>query len=110
MPNVKELLQNYRDGAAGTGDPVAKVANKWQKKMHACYKILRETEEGRNGIIALMTDDDCGVRVWAAAHSLRWASELARQTLEQLRDSGGERSFEAEMTLKQFDKGCLSFD
>jgi hypothetical protein len=107
---VEELIAEYREGAvvAGSSDP--KRNKKGVDKLHACYKKLRETEQGRAGIIGLITNENPHVRGWAAAHSLQWAPEIARSALESLRDSDGPSSFAAEWTLKSFDRGTLSFD
>jgi hypothetical protein len=110
LQSVENLLTTYRDGAEGTSVPDAKVANKSQRKMHACYKQLRETPEGREGIMALMKDSSPHVRCWAAAHSLQWEPIEAQRTLQALQESGGPCSFDAEITLEQFGKGALSFD
>jgi hypothetical protein len=106
----EELLGVYREGADGTSATDPKVANKWQRKMHECYKKLRETPLGREGIIGLMKDPSPHVRCWAGAHSLQWEPNEAKSTLEALWKSGGPCSFDAEITLEEFSKGNLSFD
>ena len=109
--DIANLTERYRQGAVGTADiSDPKKANKCQGQMHACYKILRETEAGRESVVALMSDVEPSVRCWAAAHSLQWKPDLARRVLEALRNSQGPYSFTAEMTLDQYDKGCLTFD
>jgi Domain of unknown function (DUF2019) len=109
------LLSRYRDAAEQTGtldsagkyDP--KKHNKLVKTIFACYDKLRDEEDGRSGIISLMSNPDPRVRLWAATHSLQWIPNIARRVLEELRDAGGPGSFEAEMTLKEFGLGRLSF-
>lgn len=109
--DVCTLAEQYRKGAVGTADiSDPEKANKCQAQMHACYKILRETDAGRESIVALMSDVEPSVRCWAAAHSLQWRPQLARRVLEALRDSQGPYSFSAEMTLEEYDKGRLTFD
>jgi hypothetical protein len=110
MNDMSETLAEYREAAEGTGDAVAKRANRWHARMNMCYRALRQSESGRKGITSLVSDDNPHVRVWAAAHALQWAPELARLALESLRDSQGPCSLTAEMTLNEFDKGRLSFD
>lgn len=109
---VSELLVRYRqtaDRADVLSDP--KEQNKAADQLHACYKKLRESEEGRNGLIALMEDSSPHVRCWAAAHSLQWVPERARRILEALRDEDVfPYSFDAKMTLEEFEKGSLTFD
>jgi hypothetical protein len=108
--SFEDLLATYRNGAEGTSAPNPKVANKSQRKMHASYKRLRETPEGRAAIMTLMKDSSPHVRCWAAAHSLQWEPVEAHRTLQALQESGGPCSLDAEMTLQQFGKGALSFD
>jgi len=108
---IDELIDQYRLNAIGMdniSDP--RKSNKCHDKWHACYKILRETEEGRQAIIRLLQDTEPSVRCGAAAHSLQWVQDNARQVLEALRDSKGPCSFEAEMILNEFEKGRLTFD
>jgi hypothetical protein len=56
-----------------------------------------------------MFDEDPNVRLWAAAHSLEWTPQAAQVELERLIDNGGMLGFEAETTLKEYQKGRLSF-
>ena len=109
---VGELLVQYREAAERAGDlSNPKQQNKWADRLHICYKLLREAPPGREGIIALMADANPSVREWAAAHSLQWMPERARSVLEELRDMKVfPYSLNAEMTLKEFDKGRLTFD
>jgi hypothetical protein len=109
-PSVADLIAAYREGADGTSVSNPRVANRWQRKMHASYKRLRETAEGREAIIQLVRDPSRHVRCWAGAHSLQWRPVEARRTLEELRDSTGPCSFDAKITLEEFDAGRLTFD
>lgn len=107
---TQQLLQRYREAAAGGGERNPEEANRWHDIAHACYRTLRESEAGRQGITALISDDDPYVRCCAAAHSLHWAPGIARPALEALRDSHRESAFDARMVLQEFDKGRLSFE
>ncbi len=109
-PTVEALLKTYRDAAERTNDPNPKIANRWVDKMHKAYKQLRESEQGREAITTLLSDPNVDVRAWAASHVLRWAPQTARPVLEQIRDAKGRCSFDAEMVLREFDKGTLSRD
>ena len=112
--SIKKVIERYRQGAIMHSDfSNTKKANKGADQVHACYNILRETEEGRQVIIAMMDDSDPGVRGWAAVHSLQWVPQRARAVLEALsqsKDIPWQTSFDAEMTLKEYDKGNLKFD
>ena len=108
--DLDRLLEEYRRAAEGTSDPDPREANRCHDKMHAAYKALRESEAGRMGIASLVSHESPHVRCWAAAHSLQWQPESARIVLERLRDDRGPCSFDAEMTIKEYDKGRLSYD
>jgi hypothetical protein len=108
--SVDETLRLYRDAALGTGSQDPKVNNRSADELHICYKQLRDSEEGRAGIVRLISDSNPHVRVWAAAHSLFWAPEIARPALEALQDSAGPASLSAKWTLREFDNGSLSFN
>ena len=81
---IRELLAKYMEAAAGTGTLDPKQNNKNADNLHACYKELRDKEEGRAGIIGLVSDDNPHVRGWAAAHSLQWVPEIARPRAVQI--------------------------
>ena len=106
---MADLLRQYHEAAARTSDPNPKAANKWADKVFKLRDLLRETEEGRNGITSMIWDPDRHVQLWAASQSLEWTPEKARPALEHLKNSHGPCSFSAEMTLIEYDKGNLHF-
>lgn len=109
--SIEDLLAQYREAAVRTGDSDADLANRWHDRMHSCYKELREVEEGRTGICALMSDENTSVRLWAASHCLFWAPEQACEVLRAIqRENVFPHSFTAEITLEEFENGTLSFD
>ncbi len=111
LEEVPELAARYREAAAASADITnPRKQNKWADEVYRCYKRLRETEEGRSAIMALMDDPDPHVRGWSAAHGLAWNTERARKVLETLRDGGGPGSFSAKWTLIEFDRGKLTFE
>jgi hypothetical protein len=106
-----ELVALYRQGAIATSDVSdPKKANKGAEQLRNCYRALRDSAEGRGCLVDLMDDPEPGVRCWAAAHCLQWQPDVARRVLERLRDSRGPFSFDAEMTLREYDLGRLRFD
>jgi hypothetical protein len=109
MP-IADLVSHYRQAAEGTSNPDPEQANKSHEMMHFLFKRLRETEEGQAGIAGLLDDNSPHVRCWAAAHSLAWAKNRSIATLIALRDAKGHCSFDAEMTLREFEKGSLNFE
>ena len=108
--STKNLVERYRQAAIGAANPDPNKANECYDVVHACYKVLRESNEGRDAIISLMSDEEPGVRCAAASHSLQWKPDVARRVLETLRDSKGPFSFTSEMVLEEYDKGRLTFD
>jgi hypothetical protein len=109
--STRDIIARYRQGAIANGDiSDPKKANKGAKQLHACYKLLREYEEGRKALSNLMGDQEPSVRCWAASHCLQWSPVSARRTLEALQDSKGRYSITAEMTLQEYDEGRLTFD
>ena len=111
MNEIHDLLAKYRGAAAATADKDPKKQNKAAENVRACYALLKKSPDGRQGIIALLTDSSPQVRLWAASHSLAWSPELARPVLDAIRRSGEfPSSFTAEITLAEFEKGTLTFD
>ena len=109
--SIDELIEKYRQGAvihSDQSDP--KKANKGADQVYKCYKILRESQEGRESLISLMKDFELNVRGWAASQCLQWKYDEARRVLEEIRDSQGLFSFSAGMTLTEFDAGRLKLD
>ena len=112
MKVIEDSLEQFRNSAIKAGDfSNSKAQNKAARKLQAIYKTLRQTEEGRAGLSALMSDSNAGVRLSAAARCLQWDPDQATSVLEALRMLNiFPISFEAEMTIEQFNKGNLSFD
>jgi hypothetical protein len=82
--SVTELLDRYRQAAAATATLDENEASRQAYQAHTYFKTLRETQEGRAGVSALMDDADSHVRRWAATHSLMWDRERAREVLSSL--------------------------
>lgn len=110
--SVASLLAQYRQAADVTDELAdSRKQNQAAHRIHACYKALRETEEGKEGIIALMSDPNPHIRVWAAAHSLQWVPETAQAVLQALcNENVFPYSLDAQMTLEEYRTGRLSFD
>lgn len=69
---------------------------------------LRSTSEGRRAITAMVSEDNTTVRLWSSTFGLFWDPSVARAELERLAaEPSGLPSFEAEMTLREFDAGRL---
>jgi hypothetical protein len=112
MASLSHLLAQFRQAAeqaAVLSDP--SIQNRAARKVQEYYKLLCTSAEGKAGIMALMEDTNPNVRLCAAARSLQWAPAQARKVLQALcHDKVFPHSFDAEMTLEEFDAGNLSFD
>jgi hypothetical protein len=119
--SIPDLLAEHRDTVVRWGEESERVsergavrrANELFDRTHAQFKVLRETEEGRAGITALMRDPNPYVASTAAAHSLLWEPEMATAVLEALEASEnvpGQVQMSAKYTLKEWRAGRLSFD
>jgi hypothetical protein len=110
----RETLVRWGEESERLGEPGAvRRANKLFDRTHAQFKVLRESQDGRAGITALMTDPNPYVASTAAAHSLLWEPEAAIAVLESLGESEhvpGQVQISARYTLKEWRKGHLSFD
>lgn len=90
--SVWDLLAEHRETLVRWGEeserlgerPDAHRANKLFDRAHAQFKLLRDSQEGRDGITALTDDPDPYVASSAAAHALLWAPERASARLEAL--------------------------
>ena len=111
--NSAELVVAYRSTALAWDlmrNNSAK-ANPLFVQLHSIYKRLRDTQAGRDAISALMDDDNVGVRISAASHSLAWAPKKATAVLEGIeREGPGLYRTTAKYTLKSFREGKLNFD
>ena len=119
--SIPDLLAEHRETLVRWGDERGRFGERYAagrahelfKEAHAQFNTLRESDEGRAGIAALMHDPNPYVASAAAAHSLLWSPDRATATLE-----GMERSpdvpwqvrVNAEQVLRDWRAGRLSFD
>lgn len=108
MIEVIESIANYEDLAvAWDHELVARKANRIFDRLHALALGLRESEDGRRALESLLTHDNRGVRLKAAADCLAWDSAQAVGTLESLVNPRGPHSLDAEMTLREYRAGRM---
>ena len=113
MSAIDDLLRQFKEAVIKNAeysmrDP--KMANKATAAARECCKELTLTEQGRQGLIALMSDENPHVRSAAASRSLAWEPDRARKVLEEVRDSDGPGAFGAKWTLIEYGKGRLPLD
>jgi hypothetical protein len=120
-PSIPDLLAQHRETLVRWGEESerlgerdnARRANKLFDRAHAQFKVLRDSQEGRDGITALMSDPNPYVASSAAAHSLLWEPDRASAALEALESSADapwQVQISAKYTLKEWRAGKLSFD
>ena len=87
-----------------------KEANRLFDALHALYKQLRETEEGRQAITGLLDDPITAVQLSAASHSLGLQPERAVAALEELERGDSLHAVTAKWTLRSYRNGKLDMD
>jgi hypothetical protein len=118
---IPDLLADYRETLVRWGEESERLgesgtagrANKLFDRSHAQFKILRGSQEGRDGITALMNDSNPYVASTAAVHSLLWAPELAAAALETFEASETtpwQVQISANYALKEWRAGTLNLD
>jgi len=85
-------------------------ANRIFDQAHRVAVHLRESEDGRQALLALVKHENQAVRLGAAAECIVFAPKPAIKALRKLAKSDGHHSFSAEMTLKEFKAGRLRMD
>jgi hypothetical protein len=106
-----KLLETYRANAVlhreGTEAGNSRKTNRAHEKIRSAYKLLDQSEQGRSALKSLLADADCGVRVWAATHTLKYAEGDALAILDAISQDKGLTSFNAEMVAKLWRAGEL---
>lgn len=111
-PEVEVLLASYQraleDWDESQDNPTE--ANARFDAAHGLAKQLRQTEEGRAGIQALMGHPRPGVQLIAASDTLAWAPDRAIPVLESLESGSGLHAVSAKFTLRSYRAGKLNLD
>jgi hypothetical protein len=109
------LLVAYVEAASGHGratlasDPEA--ANRCAEEIAAIYREFRfRGGEAQERLLELIGHNDVGIRSWAAAHALEFASGKGIPALERIACSGPwPLNVTAQVTLDEWEKGELRF-
>ncbi|WP_146184968.1 hypothetical protein [Agromyces badenianii] len=115
MPeDVARLVRRYRDllvrwPEEGLGAARPEVAGILLHRSYDIRDVLRQSEEGRRAIGALMRDDVEAVRLAAATDVLEWDPVAAEPVLEEIA-TGGRLALTAEVTLQLFRDGEFDVD
>jgi hypothetical protein len=84
-----------------------KEANAIFEQLRSIGRDLRQTAEGREGIVALIGDQNRNVRLIAASESLNWDDSRGLAALEELEQGDELTAVSAKYTLKQYRRGTL---
>ena len=87
-----------------------KAANRLFDALHALFKEMRGSKEGRAAILGLLDDPITAVQVSAASHSLVLQPERAVAVLEELEQGGSLHAVTAKWTLRSYRNGKLDLD
>ena len=113
--SIQQLSELYEEAATRYGqaseDADPRANNAQHRRISTIWKELKHRgEEGRDVALRLLTHANPHVRGWAAFHALEFAPERAIAELERLaREAPLWLKLDAEMTLKEFRAGRLSF-
>lgn len=86
---------------------VPRAWNKLVQRQQWFQLALRETEEGRALITALVDHERVQVRVWSATSALAWAPDVAVPALRELMSAPSRVSVSSEYVLLAFEEGTL---
>jgi len=107
---IQKLIAKFRRAAIEKGDfatPAKQDHRLYDEMRTAVLEIGKFNSAGKEAFKALLTDESVHVRNWVAATLLVEGDVEAREALEQIAKSNGMIAFDAEMTLKEFDRGNL---
>lgn len=113
MNDILDAIQKFIEAAEKYGaaqlEGNSRLVNRQQEVLKKLYSILRESySQHQSDIIQLLQNDSGYVRLKASVCLIPVAPEEAKQALIRLStEERGLLGFEAEMTLKEWEKGRL---
>lgn len=111
---IKELIQAYSEAASIQGMATEsgdyKTGNKASDLLSAIYSELRRRGNGaQSAILSLLTNDDSGIRLWAASHAMDFSPNDGEPVLKALIPVGKFIGLCAKTTLNEWKNGKLRF-
>ncbi|MEQ1761937.1 MAG: HEAT repeat domain-containing protein [Pyrinomonadaceae bacterium] len=107
---IEQLIAKFRTAAKDKGDfatPAKRDHRFYDEMRTAALAIGKFDSPGKEAFKALLKDESVHVRSWAAATLLVEGDVEARIVLEQIAKSEGIIGLNAEMALREFDRGNL---
>ncbi len=108
--DIQKLIAKFREAAIEKGDfatPAERDHRLYDEMRTAALAIEQFDGAGREAFRALLNDESVHVRSWVAATLLVEGDIEARETLVRISKLEGIMGFNAEMTLKEFDRGNM---
>src|SRR5262249_39719640 len=111
----RKLMTAYTNAATRYGRALSrcdfKEANRQADRLSQLYLKLRGRPRDIRValLLPLLNHIELGVRLWAAAHALEFAPQLAERVLDRLMSANGLTSQVAAATLRDWHSGDLSF-
>lgn len=108
--NINEVIKGFEESAVqhtlATDIGDYKVANKNYKSMVKAVDYLKNWKS-LNILTPLLKHSNLGVRLWSATFLLSVNEDCAIQTLQELSHGNGITSFNAQITLREWQAGRL---
>ena len=108
--STDELVARYAEAARVHGEATvtgSHPANNEADLIAAAYRELRR--RGSESALLVLESKDEGVTAWAGAHALEFAPEQGEPVLAKLTESPGPLGFGAQITLREWRAGRLTF-
>jgi hypothetical protein len=108
-PEIQKLVVEFRTAAIKKGDGTDDELDDMQYEvMKSSFHRLKESgDDGKEALISLLDDESKFVRVWIAAGLLVEGYSSARTVLSDIAAGSDLTSFNAKITLEEFEKGTL---
>lgn len=112
---LEETISHYKNAAIEYGEVSYGSDSDKINRLHDiiinCYlKLKFEGEEAVLQLRSFMNSEDESLALWAATHILPYDESNAVKTLEKIRDSDNQLSFDAKYTLIEWKSGNLSLE
>jgi len=108
--STEEFIAAAMDHALGTETGDFRITNKAYDRILAAREQLRVLPDGGRGCLReMLSNPEPGVRLWSACYLLPTDPVEAESTLVSLAQEKGLVGFDAEMTLKEWRAGRLTF-
>lgn len=107
---IQEYIAAAKQHALASEQGDHRRANKQFDVLNAIYAELKPRGSVQQELLLNLLDDESeAVRVWAAFHALDFSPADGERVLEDLSKGSGLEGLSAQLTLREWRKGALSF-